>query len=174
MTIHKPTDLIRFISNIPVLNDGTVPVSTLDSRETFVSTLYDANYILSSLARFTQDDLNSGKIGVDTQPLDPNTIVSLALNSDLASYAPEIYLLLRVVVLEAFALLYNIEEQNGNLRYVSTKDILVSKGNISYIADYFGTEPKYYKMVEALRSMHVSLGYLQNQVEIILNNRGVR
>lgn len=172
--IQQPSELIRFISGIPVLNDGTVPVNTLDSEAAFKSDLYTATYAVSSIARITQDVLNSDKIEVVDVQLEPGTIIKQALNSDLASYAPSIYLLVRMTVLESFALLYHIENDTENLQYVSTRDIKRIRENLNYIADYMGTEPKYYSMIEVLRHTNISFGYLQHQIDVIMNSKGVR
>lgn len=174
MAIQKPLDLIRFISDIPVLSDGTIPVNRTDDVAQFVSDMYTPVYSLSALARITQGTLKSDKIEVVNVSLDANTIVSKVLNSDLASYAPDIYLLVRSIVLESFALLYHIEEESSNLQYVSARDIQKIKTNINYVADYFGTDPKYYSLIETMRVMNISLGYLENQVDVIMNDRGVR
>ncbi|AXH71137.1 hypothetical protein BSP38_095 [Bacillus phage BSP38] len=167
-------DLIRFISAVPVLNDGTIPLNTINNNNGFVSKLYEPTYSLSVLARLTQSVLTSDTIEVDTAALGEDTIVSMALNSDLSSYAPDIYLLLRAVVLESFSLLYNIEKDPSNLQYVSAKDIQNSMTNLSYIADYMSTEPKYFSMIEKLRDMNISFGYLENQIGVIMIERGGR
>ncbi|WZK93583.1 hypothetical protein [Bacillus phage BvP] len=169
-----PADLIRFISTIPVLNDGTIPLNTIKTSGSFVSPLYDPTYSLSILARLTQSVLTSDKIEVDNSSLSEDTIVSMALNSDLSSYSPDIYLLLRAVVLESFSLLYNIEQQASNLQYVSTKDIQRAKTNLGYIADFMSTEPKYFRMIEKLRDMNISFGYMENQIDVIMVERGGR
>ena len=121
-----------------------------------------------------QNLINANKIEVNSDPLDSTTIVYKALNSDLASYAPDVYTLLRAVVLESFALLYTIDNDTANLQYTASSDIRRIKGNINYISDYLSTEPKYYNMIENLRDMHVSLGYIENQIDVIMNNRGRR
>jgi hypothetical protein len=167
-------DLIRFVSNVPVLNDGTIPINQIETTETFISDLYSPVYSLSTVARMVQGLLNSGKIEVTTETLDSSTIVYKALNNDLASYAPNIYLLLRAVVLESFALLYTIENELKNLQYMSVKDIQRAKVNLNYVADYLSTEPKYFYMIENLRDMNISFGYLQNQIDVIMNERGRR
>ena len=173
MAIQKPLALVRFISGIPVLNDGTIPLNTMDDTPQFVSDMYQPVYALSSVARLTQSILDSDKIELLDVNLDPSTIVYQALNSDLASFSPNIYTLLRAVVLESFSLLYCIDEESSNLQYVSKKDFTNLKNNINFIADYFSTDPKYYGMIDTLRNMTISLGYLENQVSVIMNDRGV-
>ncbi|AIW03315.1 hypothetical protein CPT_Mater158 [Bacillus phage Mater] len=97
-----------------------------------------------------------------------------ALNSDLASYAPDIYVLLKATVLESFALLYTIDTTPTNLEYMSTNDIKKARTNINYIADYMSTEGKYYHMIESLRDMNISFGYIENQIGVIMKERGGR
>jgi len=167
------SDLIRFVSNVPVLSDGTIPLNTIKGSTDFVSTLYQPVYTLSILARMTQSALTDGTIEVENTPLDTSTIVYKALHSDLATFAPNIYLLLKAVVLESFVLLYNIDNSPQNLQYVSTNDIKRCKTNINYIADFFSTNSNYYSMIESMRDMNISFGYLENQIEVIMNEAGV-
>lgn len=171
--IQKPADLLRFISNIPVLSDGTIPLNTMNDSVSTMPSVYTPTFTLSTLARMTQDILKNDEIEPVNTELNPKTIVSQALNSDLASYAPSIYLLLRAVILESFSLLYHIEQSSANLQYVSTRDINKIKENVNYIADFFGTEEKYYEMIEAMRDIHISYGYLQNQIDVIMRDKGV-
>lgn len=174
MAIQKPLDLVRFISNVPVLNDGTIPLNSLDNGVSgFTSTMYTPVYSLSALARMTQSVLDSDALELVNIDLDPSTIVYMALNSDLASNAPDIYVLLRAVVLESFVLLYSIETGSKNLQYVSSRDFDNVKTNIGFIADYFSSDEKYYSMVDTLRIMSISFGYIENQVGVIMNDKGV-
>lgn len=170
MAIKKPLDLVKFVSNINVLSDGTIPFNVLDDTQQFVSTLYKPVYSLSSVARLTLEDINSDKIELINVELDPNTIVAQVMKSDLATFNPKIYVLMVAVVLESFALLYSIEAASTNLQYVSAKDFLRIKENINYLADYFGTQKRYRSMIETLRNMHISFGYIENQVDVIMSN----
>jgi len=170
MAIKKPLDLVKFVSSVPVLSDGTIPFNVLDDSKEFVSTLYKPVYSLSSVARLVLEDIKTDKIELINVELDPNTIVAKVMKSDLASYNPRIYALMTSVVLESFALLYSIEAASTNLQYIAAKDFLRIKENINYLADYFGTEKKYRSMIETLRNMHISFGYLENQVDVIMSN----
>lgn len=140
----------------------------------YTSTLYTPSFSVSALARLTLEDIQRNKIELINVPLDPRTIVSQVMNSDLATYNPRVYVLVCAVVLESFALLYNLEERNTNIQYVTKKDILKMKQNVNYIADYFGTERKYRTMIETLRDIDISIGYLENQVESAMNKWVVR
>ncbi|AIW03316.1 hypothetical protein CPT_Mater159 [Bacillus phage Mater] len=55
------SDLIRFISNVPVLTDGTIPTNTIETNASFASVLYDPTYSLSVVARLVQKDLKMVK-----------------------------------------------------------------------------------------------------------------
>lgn len=173
MALEKPLQLIRFISDIKVLEDGTVPLDYIDS-DPFVSELYEPTYSLSVLARITQSIINSGGIKPTSHELGENTIVHQAINTDLRDEAPEVYLLLKLTVLESFSLVYHIDESRKDLMYVSARDIRIMKNNISYITDYLGTRSKYHHMIETMRDMHVSLGYIEHQIGVIVNEREVR
>jgi hypothetical protein len=173
MAIQKPIDLIRFITSLPVLNDGTVPVNTMVENVQFVSSLYTPEYSLSMLARMTLDVLNINGVEATASSLDPNTIVFQVKNSDLATYAPDIYLLAKMVVLEGFAILYYSETDPLSLRYISKKDIQRAKNNINYMVDYLGTELKYLLMIDSFRTTAISFGYLENQLDVIMNDMGV-
>jgi hypothetical protein len=173
MAVQKPADLIRFISNIPVLGDGTVPVNTMVENVDYVSPLYTPDFTLSMLARMCLDVLNTKSIDSSGTLLDPNTIVFQVLNSDLDTYAPDIYLLARTVVLEGFAMLYYAEQAPENLRYITKADIVRTKTNIQYITDYLSTELKYLAMIDVFRMTFISLGYLENQLEVIMVDKGV-
>nr|AGM61361.1 hypothetical protein BTP1_16 [Bacillus phage phiBTP1] len=93
------------------------------------------------------------------------------MESDLVTYNPRMYTLVTSVVLESFALLYSIEEESTNLQYMSHKDFQRIRDNVNYIADYFSTVRRYRKIIEALRITDVSLGYIENQIDVILTDR---
>lgn len=173
MTVQKPVDLIRFISNIPVLDDGTVPLNKMVDAVGYVSDMYTPDYTLSVLARMCLDVLNTKTIGTSGTLLDPNTIVYQVINSDLGTYAPDIYLLARTIVLEGFAILYYAEQAPENLRYVTKPDMVRTKTNIQYITDYLSSELKYLLMIDVFRTTFISFGYLENQIEVVMADRGV-
>lgn len=169
MAVKQSYELIRYISGLPIANDGTIVRNEMDTDDTFESELYTPTYSVSVLARIVQNTLNNGTIEVVDVPVEKDTITWHVLRSDLDTYAPNIDLLMRSVLLESFALVYSITEARENLKYITYKDIFRIKENINYLADYMGTEDKYLHMIEYLRSMNVSLGYIQHQVDVIMN-----
>lgn len=173
MTIRQPYELIYLISNILVSSDGTLVRDELDSQAKFESDFYTPEFAVSVLARITQNLLNSDKIVVVVgTPTEKGTITRLLLDSDLATYAPDIYLLLRASLLETFSILYHIDYDRVGLRYINEKDLFRIKANLGYIADYMGTEEKYFSMIEHLRNMIISFGYMQYQIDVIVRDAG--
>lgn len=172
-TIQQPADLVRFISNVPIMSDGTIPQNVITGISTFTSSMFTPVYALSILARETLPTLTNGTVEAIQTPLDPNTIVYKALNSDLSIVMPSVYVLLRATVLEAFSFLYSIDYAPQNLKYVTAKDFANIKNNIKYIADYFSSDSRYYSLIGPLRDMTIAFGYVENQTQVIMNDKGV-
>lgn len=172
-TIQQPADLVRFISNVPVMSDGTIPQNIITGGATFTSTMFTPVYALSILARETMPVLTNGTVQSVQTSLDPNTIVYMALNSDLSIVMPSVYILLRATVLESFAFLYSIDYAPQNLKYVTAQDFKNIKNNIKYMADYFSSDSRYYSLISPLRDMTIAFGYVENQTQVIMNDKGV-
>ncbi|AGY48498.1 hypothetical protein Spock_98 [Bacillus phage Spock] len=171
MVQAKPATLVRFISTVTVLPDGTIPFNTMNEAPMYVSQLYKPVFSLSSVARLVLDQINQNQIPTVDIEIDPRTLVRQIMDSDLATYNPRMYTLVTSVVLESFAILYSIETESTNLQYLSQKDFQRIRENVNYIADYFSTVRRYRKIIESLRITHVSLGYLENQIDVILTDR---
>lgn len=171
MVQAKPATLVRFISTVTVLPDGTIPFNTMNEAPMYVSQLYKPVFSLSSVARLVLDQINQNLVPTVDIDIDPRTLVKQIMDSDLATYNPRMYTLVTSVVLESFAILYSIETESTNLQYLSQKDFQRIRENVNYIADYFSTVRRYRKIIESLRITHVSLGYLENQIDVILTDR---
>lgn len=171
MVQAKPATLVRFISTVTVLPDGTIPFNTMNEAPMYVSQLYKPVFSLSSVARLVLDQINQNLVPTVDIEIDPRTLVKQIMDSDLATYNPRMYTLVTSVVLESFAILYSIETESTNLQYLSQKDFQRIRENVNYIADYFSTVRRYRKIIESLRITHVSLGYLENQIDVILTDR---
>jgi hypothetical protein len=172
-TIQQPADLVRFISNVPVMSDGTIPQNIIDGVATFHSNMFTPVYALSILSRETASILTDGTVEAVQTSLDPSTIVYMALNCDLSIVMPSVYTLLRATVLEAFSFLYSIDYAPQNLKYVTAQDFVNIKNNIKYIADYFSSDSRYYKLISPMRDMTIAFGYVENQTQVIMNDKGV-
>jgi len=169
MTINQSYELIRYISNIAIASDGTIIRNEITTGNTYVSDLYTPTYAVSVLARITYNMLNSDKIKLVNTPIEKGTFTRLVLDSDIATQAPNIHLLIRAILLESFSLVYSINEERDNLKYITEKDIRRLKENINYIADYMSTEEKYFHMIEHLRNMYIAIGYIEHQIDVIMN-----
>lgn len=171
---EQPADLVRFIGQLSPLSDGTVPLNLWGDVQLFESELFDCDYTLSVLAQKVLDDIREESIiGVNT-PLPEGSLIGKLLNSNLSSFEPNIYTLCRIVVLESFSLVYHINLGIYTLKYASKKDITRSKDNLNYLADYFGTVPEYYSLIDTLRTMYISFGYIENQLNVIMSDLNIR
>lgn len=171
--IQKPAELVRFISGVNIDSEGTVHLDQLDVDDTFESELYSPTFSVSVMSRMVLDEINKTVELLD-MPVEKDSFIGLVLASDLQDYSPYIYLLTKIVALECYSVVYCIDEDRNKLRYVTKKDVHRIKENINYLADYMGTEDKYYKVVESLRDMYIALGYVENQLDVIINDREVR
>lgn len=173
MAVRKPSELLRFVSNISVTSNGEITLNRIEQESDFRSSLYAPSFYLSLLARSVLDKLNSAKgdfESLDT-PVDKSSLPGKAMITDLSSSHPYIHLLLRSVVLEAFSLVYAIDEDREILSYISQKDIHRIKENINYLTDFMSTDRKYRNLIEPLRDTFISFGYLENQIDVILKER---
>lgn len=168
------SELMRFITGIQISSDGTVPLNNLDDPTSFESELYTPEYSVSMLTLIVLKKIDREEIEIVNGSVPEHTITHKVLDSDLASFAPDIYLLARLVVLESFALVYSINESKEDIEYINKKDMQRLKENINYLADFMGTQGRYHSMVDVLRDMYISLGYLEHQTDVIMNFRQVR
>lgn len=166
-------DLIRFITGIPIAEDGIVYDNGLDDLDIFKSEMYEPDFSVSALALITIEHINNKGINQVNVPIDKGTITYKVLNSNMADRARHEYLLLRIIILESFSLLYSIDHFPDKLRFVSLKDMRKIRNNISYLSDFMGTRPEYHHMIESLWDMNISLGYLEHQIDVIMDNKGV-
>lgn len=171
--IQKPAELVRFISGIVIDSEGKVHLDQLDVIDKFESDLYSPAFAVSVMSRMVLDEINQTVELLD-MPVEKDSFIGLVLSSDLQAYSPYMYLLAKIVSLECYSVVYCIDEDRNKLRYVTKKDIRRIKENINYLADYMGTEDKYFRMVESLRNMYIALGYVENQLDVIINDREVR
>ncbi|AHZ09826.1 hypothetical protein KAMFAM_109 [Bacillus phage Kamfam] len=167
----KPNVLVRFVSGISPMPDGTIPFNLLNDAPLFQSRLYKPVFSLSSVAMIVLGKINQGLVETVDIDIDDNTIVKKVMNSDLATTNPRIYTLIVSTILESFAILYTIESESSDLQYLTKKDFKRIRENINYIADFLSTNRKYRGMIEEFRISNISLGYLENQVEYILTER---
>lgn len=170
--MKQSSDLIGFISSFQISEDGTVPYNSMNDRVKFESTMYKPTYQVSILSLLMWKHIKQVGVPMDNSKLPYNCITNVAINSDLSQYAPDVYLLLQTIVLEAFSIGVNVREGIIKMDYISKSDIMRIKENCSYIMDYMGYEEKYVLMIECMRNIHLALGYLENQLDIVISRGG--
>ena len=118
---EQHTELIRFISSIPATENGIVYDNGLNNLPGYQSELYYPELVISALALETLADIQNEKIKQKREPMNPETITGMIIHSDLQTRGKREYLIAQMIILEAFALLYNMEYAVHKLRYVSKK-----------------------------------------------------
>lgn len=164
-------DLKKLITGVKISSDGRVPLDRVEDKIGFESEIYEPEYFVSYISVLTLRDIKRGRIEEEDEDLEDYTISQMVLDSDLDVYAPDIYVLLRISILDSFSIVYSIEEKRDNIQYLNHKDIQRLKNNLNYLADYLGSDENYYHMVRVLRRMHISLGYIEHQLDVIMNYR---
>lgn len=164
----QSTDLTRLISQLDVSPDGTVAINILDDNEQFTSNFYEPAYTLSGLARRVLIRLKDNRFIETNDPLKDTTLTKKIEESTVSTAAPYIYKLLQIVTLEAFALIFTIEENAVDLKFITKSDIRRVRDNVCYVADYFGTVEEYRPMIAELRSMNIALGYLEGNLNVMM------
>lgn len=84
-------------------------------------------------------------------------------------YHPGAFQLLDVTILEVVAINWIIAHNAKLLNYTSKKDIERTRYNLRVLADWCGDYDDYLEFIPKLRKLNVDLGYIENQLEYIIN-----
>lgn len=165
--IRQTSSLLRFLKTIDVSNDTRVLANRLDGELTFTSKYYTPNLILSELAVKALQDIKSDVVPHTDTDINKESIVNSLRKTDLAIKEPGVYQILQTIVLEAFALINSVTESPTALKYVTKKDIALTRENINYVSDYLGDYPDYITVLDKLRELDISFGYIENQLDLM-------
>ena len=175
-SISQPTDLIRLVTEIHATPEGAVSVNRMDGDniEEFQSEFYTPVFRLSALALRTRRLIRGGEIRETNVSLNEDTITHELTRSRLKTRAVDIFTLSQIVLLETFAIVYHSREDRASMRFLTVQDIKRTRENINYICDYLGTQEEFMPLISRFRNIHVALGYVENQIDLIRNSREVR
>jgi hypothetical protein len=148
-----------------------VPVGEEDD---YVSELYVPVYRVSVLSRMVHSLLLFDRFQEGEKPLQRNTLTYRVLDTTMATRHPNMYILFQAVVLELFSFTYVSREDTARLRFLTHIDIKRLKENIDYLADFCGEHKSYFHLISYLRSAKIAVGYIENQVNVIMDTRVVR
>lgn len=164
---RHPRELLRFISNIKLDNNNNLILNLLDTTPSFVTRFYTPNFSVSVLASNVLAKLERNTILASSVQLANSNLVHKVNTSGMKLKRPDIYLLLRTVVLETFSLIYTIREDNSLIKYLSLDEIKLTRANLRYILTEIGADEAYSPIIQDLHNLDIALGYIQAQVPVI-------
>lgn len=164
---RHPKELLRFISNIKLDSNNNLILNLLDTTPSFVTRFYTPNFSVSVLATNVLAKLERDTILSSNVQLASSNLIYKINTSGMKLKRPDIYLLLRVAVLETFSLIYTIREDNDLIKFISVEEIKAVRVNLRYILTEIGAVEDYATIVEDVQNLDVVLGYIQAQVPVI-------
>lgn len=166
--VTQSSDLMRFISTLNIDPEGDVILNVIDTEEpNFISRFYTPQLKVSEAGSRVSDKINLKEIQQTGKQLNNNTLTIMLINSNLSIIHPYMYKLAQSIILDSFALVYAIEEDNSLLRMLESKDLLQTTQNIKYLIDFLGDKDEYVDIVERLHSLSVAVGYIENQLPLL-------
>ena len=114
------------------------------------------------------------KATVNWSSIAEDSIITYVQSTDLKSLHPGVYKLINSVILETYVFDYIEEKDASLLKYMNRRDIARVRRNIRYICDWLAQYRAYRFLVEYFRGLEVGLGYIENQIDIILKATDLR
>lgn len=164
----QPSGLLRFIQSVNISNQGEIIRNVLDTEEpNFVSRYYTPKLTVTGVSKKVQAKINTGEIKQNNKRLTNNTLTIHLMNSDLKLSRPYLYTVAQGIILDAFAIVYTIEEDKDLLAEVEQRELTQTRTNIRYLIDALGGEEKYQEIVKGFHELNVAIGYIENQLPIL-------
>lgn len=164
--IYQTASLLRFLNSIN-LTKNNLNYNKLDTDISFVSRYYTPNLKISELSKKMLDEIQNGNIKTSEYDYNKNSIVSKIQNSSLKTNAPSVYSLCQTIILEAYSIVNCFLENPDYLKYLTNQDIMVSRENLNYVADYMSEYEEYNSIILDLRDLDICFGYIENQLPLI-------
>lgn len=165
--LYQSTDLMRFIRPLKVNVAGDLVTNVIDDELNFISRFYTPHFRVNQISSTILDMIYDNNITEVNKQLSKDSLTYKLQMSGLSIMAPEMYKLSRLVVLECFALIYAIEEEQELFKYIDEQDVMNTRENVKYLVDYLGEQKDYIDIVMDLHSVDVALGYIQKQIPLI-------
>lgn len=168
MSSTQSSDLLRFMDRLNIDAGGNLITNVLDEEgPNFVSRFYTPHFKVNNISEKVFQMIQYNDIIGDNRGLDRNSMTYKLVQSGLKLEDPKIYQLAQACVLDAFSLIYAIEEEESLIKYMDEEDILHTRETVQYLIDYMGSEDRFSSLVMDLMSMDTALGYIQGQVPIL-------
>ena len=172
-TYSLPVPTYIFLTSIPVTADHNLDISSDSLLSEFPDKSNQPSLSVSPLAYTFLNNY------VDTATPDysgvEGTIIYPILSSGIgANNHQVIYILMQAIGLESMALTYAYTYDHSLYEEISTRDIKRTRKNIRLLCDWLGSDSSYQYLVEWFRNVELSLGYLENQIDLLVNGLSIR
>lgn len=114
------------------------------------------------------------KIAIGSLTIKGDSLIALVNSTDIQSNYPGVYELIRLVIYETWIISYINNSDASYLPYITKLDLKRDRRNINCLCDFLGYYRGYRFLVEYFRGLEISLGYMQNQLEIVLGSDDLR
>lgn len=172
-TYSLPVQTYIFLTSIPVTAEHKLNITSSDLLSEFPDSNNQPSLSISPLAYTFLNNY------VDTATPDysgvEDTILYPILGSGIgANNHVVIYEIMQAIGLESMALTYAYTYDQTLYEEISTRDIKRTRKNIRLLCDWLGSNDTYQYLVEWFRNVELSLGYLENQIDLLVNGLSIR
>lgn len=168
MSRSQSSDLLRFIQYLNIDSYGNVITNVIDDEEpNFISRFYTPHFRVNKVSEKVLERIQDKDIVANNTTLDKDSLTYKLTQTGLKLSAPKIYQLAQATVLDAFSLIYTIEEERELIKYFEQEDIQQTRESVQYLIDYLGNDQKYSSIAMDFMGMDTALGYIQGQVPLL-------
>lgn len=164
--VEQTSGLLRFLNSIQA-DSSSLQYNILDEEIDFVSEYYTPNLQLSELSKKVLYEIQNNNIKTAEQDFNVDSMVNKIEKTSLKVQAPRVYRIMQNIVLEAYAVINCFLENPETLKYLTSKDIMITRENINYIADFLSDYDEYRSVITDLRELEICFGYLEYQLPLI-------
>lgn len=163
--LKEPDIPTRPATSLEVLGSGAYSV---EIKGTHVA---NEAYVLkiSEAARKVQKEVISN-LPVEYTSLDEDSIINKLGECNLLELHPGIFNLCQAVLLEVYTLNYILETDKIYLADLTTEDVRRTRKNLRFLSWWFSYYRAYRHLILYLRDLDVALGYVENQVSLLLDS----
>lgn len=166
--VAQSSDLMRFISALALDVHGDVTLNVMDQEEpNFISRYFTPNLTVSELGVEINQKVRNNELEQTGKKLASTTLTAQLIDSDLSLTNPYMYKLSQSIILDAFSVVYAIEEEPELLEGIEAKDLRQTRTNIKYLIDYLGEKEAYTSIVLDLHDLSVAIGYIEYQLPLL-------
>lgn len=165
-----PIEYVKLLSNTdidPIRHTLIIDPVAMEVDIRDYTTPYSYNPLLSSMAYNFLIKLKdfTPKIG----KLEKDSLYYVLNSTTLPTRHYGIHAIIKGIYLETLAINYANDNDNTMFDALSIEDVKRVRTNIDYVCDWLGEYREYRPLLEYFRTLNLSLGYIQNRLDVLLN-----